>query len=199
MDLIILWGAPAATMIAAMMTAANLGARVTGWGFVVFSIGSIWWSLLGLSTGQTNLVATNGFLTIVNLVGIWRWLGRQRVYEKGGKSAARMSRRSAVPSLFTASSIAGMTVEDANGGDIGSAVEALIERASGEISYVVVATGGVAGIEEVLRAVPRALLDFGNDRLRLRLTGDDYGRLPSLEEGDWPGKAPANPSSRRSY
>jgi hypothetical protein len=27
------WVAPAATMIAAMMTAANLGARVIGWGF----------------------------------------------------------------------------------------------------------------------------------------------------------------------
>lgn len=33
------WVAPVATMIAAVMTAANLGARVTGWGFVVFVIG----------------------------------------------------------------------------------------------------------------------------------------------------------------
>lgn len=192
----VLWGAPVATAIAAMMTAANLGARITGWGFVVFAIGSIWWSLIGVSTGQTNLLATNGFLTIVNLVGIWRWLGRQRAYEAGGESAARASRRSASPSLFTASSIAGMAVEDIRGERIGSAVEALIECASGEISYAVVATGGVGGIEEVLRAVPRALLDFGSDRLRLRLTGDDYGRLPSLEDGDWPGEAPAKPSSK---
>ena len=42
------WIAPAATMIAAMMTAANLGARVTGWGFGVFTLGSIAWSIVGL-------------------------------------------------------------------------------------------------------------------------------------------------------
>lgn len=66
------WGGAAATMIAAMMTAANLGARIIGWGFVVFTIGSVGWSLVGLSSGQNNLVATNTFLTLVNGVGIWR-------------------------------------------------------------------------------------------------------------------------------
>ena len=44
------WLAPAATMVAAMMTAANPGARVTGWGFVVFTVGSICWSFIGIST-----------------------------------------------------------------------------------------------------------------------------------------------------
>jgi hypothetical protein len=34
------WIAPAATVIAAVMTAANLGARITDWGFVVFTVGS---------------------------------------------------------------------------------------------------------------------------------------------------------------
>ena len=187
----VLWGAPVATAIAAMMTAANLGARITGWGFVVFAIGSIWWALVGFSTGQTNLLATNGFLTIVNLVGIWRWLGRQRAYEAGGESAARASRRSASPSLFTASSIPGMAVEDVRGERIGSAVEALIERASGEISYVVVASGGIAGIDEILRAVPRKLLDLGSDRLKIALTDEEYARLPPLKQGEWPGEAPA--------
>jgi len=57
--------APSATMIAAMMTAANLGARVTGWGFAVFTIGSICWSFVGFLSGQMNLLATNGFLTLV--------------------------------------------------------------------------------------------------------------------------------------
>ena len=97
-------------MIAAMMTAANLGARVTGWGFVVFTAGSIAWSIVGISSGQTNLVATNGFLTLVNLVGVWRWLGRQRAYEDGGKSATQASRRSAYPTLFTATGVAGLPV-----------------------------------------------------------------------------------------
>ena len=56
------WVAPIATMIAAIMTAVNLGSRVTGWGFVVFLVGSIHWTLLGLATEQKSLLAANGFL-----------------------------------------------------------------------------------------------------------------------------------------
>lgn len=40
------WIASAATMIAAMMTAANLRSRVTGWGFVIFLVGAIAWSMV---------------------------------------------------------------------------------------------------------------------------------------------------------
>src|SRR4051812_34927976 len=71
------WIAPIATAIAACMTASNLGSRVTGWGFVVFTVGSVAWTSYGAATGQSNLVWQNLFLTAVNLVGIWRWLGRQ--------------------------------------------------------------------------------------------------------------------------
>ena len=60
--------APAATMIAAVMTASNLGARVTGWGFVVFTVGSIAWCLVALTSGQANLLWTNGFLILVNVL-----------------------------------------------------------------------------------------------------------------------------------
>ena len=185
------WIAPIATMIAAMMTAANLGARVTGWGFVVFTIGSVCWSAVGLSTGQTNLLATNIFLTLVNLVGIWRWLGRQRAYEDGGRSAQAASRRSAAPTLYTASGIAGMTVENSDGEAIGKAVEALIECRTGSVNYVVVATGGVGGVAERLRAVPCAAVSFRSDRLELRLAREAFERLAPLEPGDWPAEAPA--------
>jgi hypothetical protein len=185
------WIAPAATMIAAMMTAANLGARVTGWGFVVFTAGSIAWSVVGLSTGQTNLLATNGFLTLVNLIGVWRWLGKQRAYEDGGKSATEASRRSAYPTLFTATGIAGMPVTAADGEAIGKAVEALVTCGSGSVSYVVVASNGVGGIGEQLRAVDRGEIDFACDRLTLRRHRDWYESLPPLSAGDWPA-APAD-------
>jgi hypothetical protein len=66
------WIAPAATMIAAMMTAANAGARVTGCGFVVFAMGSVAWSLTATYSHQRNLLLTNLFLTVVNLIGVWR-------------------------------------------------------------------------------------------------------------------------------
>lgn len=184
------WIAPAATMIAAMMTAANLGARVTGWGFVVFTIGSIAWSFIGLSSGQTNLLATNGFLTLVNLVGVWRWLGKQRAYEDGGKSATEASRRSAYPTLFTATGIAGMPVTAADGEPIGKAVEALVACEEGSVSYVVISSSGLAGVGEVLRAVARADIVFACDSLKLCRQRSWFESLPALADGDWPA-APA--------
>lgn len=183
------WVAPIATMIAAMMTAANLGARVTGWGFVVFTIGSLCWSSIGLASGQTNLLATNIFLTLVNLVGIWRWLGRQRAYEDGGKSAQAASRVSASPTLFTATGVAGMPVVRSDGTALGKAVEALIECASGSISYLVVASGDAAGLRERLRAVPRAMVSIGSDRLVLEMSREAFEALPLLGAGDWPAAA----------
>ena len=186
METIAAWIAPSATMIAAMMTAANLGARVTGWGFIVFTVGSLAWSLIGYATGQPNLLATNAFLTIVNLVGIWRWLGRQAGYEDGGKSATRASRRAATPDLFTATGIAGAQVVDRQGTELGRAVEALIACDRGEINYVVVAAGGVGGIEERLRAVPRSKITFMSDLLKLNMTEPEFCALPTLVAGDWP-------------
>ena len=180
------WVAPIATMIAAIMTAANLGARVTGWGFVVFAVGSIAWTTVGLSSGQTNLVATNAFLTLVNVVGIWRWLGRQRAYDDGGKSAKLASRRSAATSLFTATGIAGMPVTNMAGATIGTGVEALVECTSGEVSYIVVASGGVGGIDESLRAVPRADVRFGSDRLTPLIDAAAFERRAVLQNGAWP-------------
>jgi hypothetical protein len=59
MESIATWLAPIATTIAALMTASNLGTRITGWGFVVFTIGSLAWLALGIATGQSNLLWQN--------------------------------------------------------------------------------------------------------------------------------------------
>lgn len=184
------WVAPAATMIAAMMTAANLGARITGWGFVVFTIGSVGWSVVGLSSGQTNLVATNAFLTLVNGVGIWRWLGRQRVYEDGGKAAQNASRRSRSPTLFTATGFGGMRVLSSDGRDIGKSVEALLECGTGTVSYVVVASGGVGGVKEALRAVPADAVQFDCEELRLSFSRQDFELLEPIVDDEWPASPP---------
>ena len=184
------WIAPIATIIAAMMTAANLGARTTGWGFVVFAVGSVCWSAVGLSTGQTNLVATNVFLTLVNAVGTWRWLGRQRAYEDGGKAAQTASSRSSGPTLFTTSGIAGMEVRDMRSEVVGKSVEALVECRTGQVSYVVVASGGVGGVAEELRAVALQALKFEPSHIALQLTRADFEAIAPLAAGDWPAVAP---------
>jgi hypothetical protein len=83
------WIAPIATTIAALMVATNLGARVTGAGFIVFSIGSIAWMVIGAATGQANLIWQNAVLLLVNIVGIWRWLGLRARYDNGAAAATR--------------------------------------------------------------------------------------------------------------
>jgi len=186
LEIIAGWVAPIATMIAAIMTAANLGARVTGWGFVVFTAGSIAWSIVGITSGQQNLIISNGFLTLVNLIGVWRWLGRQSAYEDGGESATRASRCAAGPDLFTATGICGMAVADQNGKILGRAVEALIECQNGGLRYVVVATGGIGGVEEQLRAVRSCQMDFGSEQLALRMDEDAFEAILPLLDGKWP-------------
>lgn len=178
-------------MIAAMMTAADLGARVTGWGFVVFTIGSLSWSLVGLSSGQTNLLATNLFLTLVNLVGIWRWLGRQRGYEDGGKSAEQASRQATTtPDLLAATGMVGTSLNHADGTNAGKIVEALVECGTARISYVVVSRNVPGGISEELRAVPRNAIVFNCDGLTLNLDPAAFSALPLLDDGDWPATPP---------
>ena len=85
------WIAPIATTIAAIMVAANLGSRLTGYGFIVFSVGSIGWMAVGWYNGQANLVWQNAILLLVNLAGVWRWLGLRARYEKGAQVATEQS------------------------------------------------------------------------------------------------------------
>ncbi len=186
MDEIAGWVAPVATTIAAMMTAANLGARITGWGFVVFTIGSVAWVIVSVGTGQTNLLATNGFLTLVNVVGIWRWLGRQAKYDDGGDKATKESAQVSQPSLIPLGKIAGARVETRDGEPIGEAVEAMIERRSGRINYVVVSVGGVGGVGETLHALPRDVLDFGQDAIVTRYSRAEIDALSAIERDNWP-------------
>lgn len=186
MDEIAGWIAPAATMIAAMMTASNLGARVTGWGFVVFTVGSISWSIVAMLTDQQNLLLTNLFLTLVNMVGVWRWLGRQARFEEGGLNAARHSNAARVPSLFSADRMIGMPVTDCEGERLGVIVDAMIHCERTDIAYAVISDGGVAGIGETLRALPPDELTFSSEEVVASITAERFRALPAFEADDWP-------------
>lgn len=180
------WIGPAATMIAAMMTAANLGSRVTGWGFVVFVIGSISWSIVAIATGQNNLLWTNGFLTLVNLVGVWRWLGRQAKYDDGSAAAASRSAHARVPTLFSTSGLTGAKLLGRNGEPIGIIVDAMAKCVGGQIAYLVVSEGGVGGVGERLHVLDPRSLKFNHDRVESDMTAEELALLPETPADRWP-------------
>src|SRR3954453_8820178 len=143
------WVATVATIIAASMTAANLGSRITGYGFGIFLIGSLAWLASGVLTGQPALTWTNIVLSFLNVFGVWRWLGRQAKVEEGASAAMEASQHTPGESLFSVSLLTRGAVECA-GERVGSCIDAMAGRSSGRLAYVVVSEGGVAGVGETL-------------------------------------------------
>jgi hypothetical protein len=180
------WVAPIATMIAALMTASNLGPRVTGWGFVVFTIGAIAWAAIGLATGQSNLLWQNIVLLVVDVFGIWRWLGQETRWAQGAISATRASERASVPRLFPAALFAGGAVTDHAGEHIGHSVDAMMQCEDGRVSYVVIRSGGIGGVGETLREVPWREFRAGENEIKLNLTVQQFERLPPIDPQRWP-------------
>lgn len=68
------WIAAIGTIIAAALIAADLGRKVTGWGFVLFSVVACLWVYSGLTSDGTPLAIQNGILLLVNLFGVWQFL-----------------------------------------------------------------------------------------------------------------------------
>lgn len=180
------WVAPAATMVAATMTAANLGARITGWGFVVFAVGSIAWTVVAIGTDQPNLLWTNGFLIAVNVVGVWRWLGRQARYDDGSQSASEESARLSAPTLMPVSSLAGRKVLGSQGETLGTVVEAMLRCDDARLGYLVISEGGAGGLGERLHALDVAAARFEKDVITGALSASELASSPELEEGRWP-------------
>lgn len=68
------WIAAVGTMLAAGLVAADLGRRVTGWGFVLFCAVAITWIVSGMTTGAIPIAAMNGVLLLINAWGVWQYL-----------------------------------------------------------------------------------------------------------------------------
>lgn len=182
------WVATAATIAAASITASNLGSRITGYGFVVFLAGSICWLVFGLASGQPALVWTNAALTILNIFGIWRWLGRQARIEEGAKAGARDSRGTPGEQLFPLSLLTRTPLQAADGTEIGRSLDAMARCGSGRIEYLVVSEGGVAGAGETLRRVPWADCRVEGDRLTTRIEPTRFASLEQIEPDHWPAR-----------
>ena len=177
-------------MLAACVTAANLGSRITGWGFVIFTFGSIAWALYGLATGQPNLLWQNLALTVVNLIGVWRWLGRRARFDDGASAAARKSKRRPGPTMFPVSMLGGAAVTGSDGESLGTSVDAMAICEDGRIAYLVVGRGGVGGVGETLHLLPWERVSADPSGLSADLPAAAAAELPVVKPDDWPGAVP---------
>jgi hypothetical protein len=181
------WVATVATIVAAFMTASNLGSRVTGYGFAVFTGGALCWIAVGLLTNQPALLWTNVVLTVVDVFGVWRWLGRQARVEEGGRSAIEASERTPGEALFPVSLLARAPVE-CRGQEVGHCVDALAGCRSGRLDYLVVSEGGVAGVGERLRRLPWSDAHVDGETVAAHFAPDGFERLEELPRDQWPGR-----------
>ena len=186
------WIAVTATIVAALLTAANLGARVTGSGFVMYTLASAIWIATGVMNDfePLSVVVMHSVLLFINLFGVWRWLGRERRYEDSREHAQKRSRWAHVPTLFSACSMIGSSVAGRGTDSLGTVVDAMFNSDKKSIAYVVISEGGIAGAGETLRAVPPEHLKFEDESIVCDLSESDWRALPPIENDHWPTKAP---------
>ena len=67
------WLGSARGVAGAIMIALNLGLVI--YGFALFLISSVLWSAIGWLQRETSLVVLQVAFTIINVIGIYRWLG----------------------------------------------------------------------------------------------------------------------------
>ena len=187
MDQMLNWVATAATIGGALLTASNLGARITGTGFIIFLFGSLSWIGVSLASEQPALLWTNVVLTFLNLFGIWRWLGRQAAVEKGGKLASRASEVTPGEALFPASWLSSARVV-ADGEEVGTCVDAMAGENSGRLTYIVVSEGGVAGVGERLRRLDWKDARVGEGQVVASMGRERFCALPELSRDQWPAR-----------
>ena len=184
---IISWIATAATVLAASITAANLGSRITGYGFVIFTVGAFCWIAVGVTSHQPALMWTNIALAILDMFGIWRWLGRQAEVEEGASKASAESEGAPGEALFPVSLLTSAIVRTGEA-ELGRCVDAMAGCGSGRISYVVVSHGGVAGVGEQLRRLPWDRAKVEGETLVTAISPDEFGSLEILPRDRWPAR-----------
>jgi hypothetical protein len=175
------WLALGATCIAAIMTASNLGPRVTGWGFVIFTAGAAAWIVVGIVTDQPQLLWSNVILAFVDVFGIWRWLGRQAKFADVAEDAESQSEGRPGPDLIALSHLLGSPVRSADGSIAAHLVEAMARCDDGAIDYVIVREGGVGGLGESLRRIGWQDIEPSDDELVCGFSAAQFSALPTAE------------------
>lgn len=173
------WVALAATCIAAIVTAANLGARITGYGFCIFFVGAVAWCFVGAATGQRQLLWSNAFLAIVDLFGVWRWLYRRARAED---AVARIKEEAdgTRTTLFALDELVGKSVINDHGETLAMVEGALADCDTGALRFLVVRPEGAESDMATFKRLPwpRCRLRNG-DMVTTSLSVAEFEGLPS--------------------
>jgi hypothetical protein len=181
------WVATAATILAAFMTASNLGSRITGYGFAVFTAGALCWIAVGALSGQPALMWTNIVLFAVDIFGVWRWLGRQARVEEGARTASEASAHTPGEALFPISLLGHAPVR-CGGEEVGHCIDAMAGCRSGRLDYLVVSEGGVAGVGEKLRRLPWSAAHVETETVVTHFGAAAFEHLDELQRDERPGR-----------
>lgn len=181
------WVATVATILGALMAALNLGPRVTGLGFVAFTIGALGWVRVGIVSREPALLWTNIVLVALDLFGVWRWLGRQAQMEEGARAASQASEHTPGEALFAVSLLSRARVR-CSGSELGRCIEAMAGCRSGKLDYLVVSEGGVAGVGERLRRLPWSDAHVDGEDVIVHFASERFECLEELQRDEWPGR-----------
>ena len=82
--------------------------------------------------------------------------------------------------LISSDKVAGTSVYDRNGNNLGTISNVMLDKRSGQVAYAVLSFGGFLGIGEEFRALPWSLLIYNEelDAYELNLTDDQLRGAP---------------------
>lgn len=186
MDGITGWLASIATIAGGLTVALNLGTRVTGWGFVLLSLGSLFWVLNALGNQADSLLLANAVLGAVNAFGVWRWLGRRSRIERGSAVAMERSAEAPGPNLLAASALIEGPLTLAGDRPFATVVDAMFDCERQELAYLVAAFDGIAGLGEEFRAIEAAHVRLAADGAHCALTERQLRSLRPIDPAAWP-------------
>lgn len=66
------WFGTVTGVIGALVLALNI--PISGWGWVLFGVSSLCWSIAGAVMLDYSLVVLQSAFLIVDIIGVWRWL-----------------------------------------------------------------------------------------------------------------------------
>lgn len=95
------------------------------------------------------------------------------------------------PALMGASTLIGNAVCNADGDDVGTIKEIMLDTRVGRVRYAVLSFGGFLGMGEKLFAVPweTLQLDTMNERFTLHVDPERLKRAPGFDKNQWPNMA----------